>query len=566
MSDPIVILGPEQSRLDAGLADGGLPPLPGVRSYCVFRASRDTKPDGLGYTYHHHVDMAAWKGKLYVGWNTCLKDEDLWPSRELLSVSEDGVAWSDAIEMFPQGISTPLRMYFYLASNGRMLILAGLRPDEGETVEDNKHGLVVRELHADHTLGDVFTLQPQGAITRGPMFDQSGDVGFVEACRALLNDTVYLEQQDRGKLLGDRAMKWHEAKHWPGGVLPGTKEGEENVKWTFGKALSFFHRPDGAIVGVSKMGWTVVSTDEGQTWSAPTVPPTLVTGKAKVFAQNHRDGSISLANNPSTSQRYPLTIVRSRDGIHFDGMRIIQGELPRQRYEGRFRSIGPQYTRGLSRWSDDGSRDEPCTWLVYSMNKEDIWVSRVPLPIVPDVAAGEVAREWNVYQPKWASVSRGGEELRVSCADPYDYASVSRVFGSCRQATIDLKLTIQSLPREVIGIDLHSTFGSSRPVQIAFAPNGTIELNEQHAGHFKPGAPVSIRVEVDLDSQRVLIAVDEDSPVTQLPTFGSAPDISRLTFRTGSYRNVGGKHPVGAGTDRPVEAIALILHQCDIQF
>ncbi len=543
MSDPIVILGPEQSRFDATLADGGLPPLSGVQSYCVFRASRDTKPDTLGYTYHHHVDMAAWKGKLYVGWNTCLKDEDLWPSRELLSVSDDGVSWSDPIEMFPQGASTPLRMYFFLAPNGRMLMIAGLRPDEGETIEDNKRGLVVRELRADHALGEVYTLQPLGIVTRGesrrlngPMFETSGDAGFIEACRALLADRVYLEQQDRGRLLlGDRAMKWHDAANWPGGVLPGTKEGEENVKWTFGKALSFFDRPpntntSAATVGLCKMGWTTVSTDGGNTWSAPVVPPTLITGKAKVFAQNHPDGSISLTYNPSTSQRWPLVIVRSRDGVNFDGMRIVQGELPRQRYEGRFRSIGPQYVRGLSKWSDDRSRNEPCTWLVYSMNKEDIWVSRVPLPIEPDDAG-----QWNIYQPKWASVRVERGAVLMSCADPFDYASVTRVLGLRSRCDVSIELTVEALPREQISIDLHSPFGPDGPIRAVLTADGAITLNELPAGRFEIGKRFTLDMSV-------------------------ARDVHRLTIRTGAFRNVGGKSPVDPGADVPATPIRLTLH------
>jgi hypothetical protein len=96
-------------------------------------------------------------------------------------------------------------------------------------------------------------------------------------------------------------------------------------------------------------------------------------------------------------------------------------------------------------------------------------------------------------------------------------------------------------------------------------PNGAIELNEQHAGQFTTGAPVALHLELDLDSQRVLLSVDEDSPVTQLPAFGAATDVSRLTFRTGSYRNLGGKHPVAPGTDRPTEKIAFKLHACVVR-
>jgi len=110
-TDPILIDGPEQSLVDTRLPDGGLPPLPGVQSWCVFRATKDAPQlaDGNGWTYHHHVDLAAWRGRLYLAWNSCEKDEDIWPSRELLATSVDGATWSQPIELFPQGISTPLR-------------------------------------------------------------------------------------------------------------------------------------------------------------------------------------------------------------------------------------------------------------------------------------------------------------------------------------------------------------------------------------------------------------------------------------------------------------------------
>src|SRR4051812_14509977 len=252
--DPLdlIIEGPEQSLLNPALPDGGLPPAVGVHSFCVFRASRDVPElaDQKGWTYHHHVDMACWHGRLYVGWNSCQRDEDVWPSRELYSTSIDGANWTDPAELFPQGISTPLRMYFFFASNGRMLAIAGLRTDQSDTDEDKKGALVVRGIRDDHTLAEVFTLQVFNvdAQRRPPMFDQSSDAAFVKACRELLADRVYLEQQDRGRLLGARRMKWHDPSAWPGGKVPGDSE-----KWVAGKSYSFFERPDGVLVGVSKM-------------------------------------------------------------------------------------------------------------------------------------------------------------------------------------------------------------------------------------------------------------------------------------------------------------------------
>ena len=267
LSPLLVIEGLEQSHVDPALADAGLPPVVGVQSRCVFRASKDATQlsDGRGWTYHHHVDMAAWRGRLYVGWNSCEKDEDTWPSRELISTSTDGRHWSEPAEMFPQGVSTPLRMYFFHAKSDRMLVIAGLRTSTDDTDEDTKGGLVVREISPDHQLGEIFTLRKVGSPkTAPPMFETSRDNGFIQACRELLADNVFLEQQDRGRLLGERRMKWHEASAWPAGSVPG-----DDQKWVAGKAYSFFRRDDGAIIGISKMGWTTISLDGGKTWEQP---------------------------------------------------------------------------------------------------------------------------------------------------------------------------------------------------------------------------------------------------------------------------------------------------------
>jgi hypothetical protein len=508
---PIIIEGPEQSRLDPERADGGLPPVVGVQSFQVFRASRDVPElsDGRGWTYHHHVDMACWKGQLYVAWNSCERDEDVWPSRELYATSDDGRSWTEPAELFPQGVSTPLRMYFYLASNGRMLAIAGARLDTTNTEEDRKGPLVVREIRGDHTLGEVHTLQGSGEQTP---FDRSHDADFVAACRQLLADTVYLEQQDRGKLLGDRRMKWHDAAAWPAGSVPG-----DDQKWVAGKAYSFFRNKAGLLVGVSKMGWTTTSTDDGATWSQPSVPPTLITGKAKVWAQRTSDGRYALVYNPSRKHRYPLIIVTSDDGVHFRDMRLVQGELPIQRYQGVFRSIGPQYVRGISHWSDDGSRGgEGAMWLVYSMSKEDIWVSRVPLPVRADVTPEQESSAWNIYCPRWSSVIAEGSEVRLEDRDPYDYTVATRIFP----AMTDARVTFDVLAEQAAGLLDVDVLDASDPVPVA-----RLSIMPDEAGAWRT---------YEIAAER----------------------LHRITFRTGPARGVGGTHPVSVGTDRPTKPTA----------
>jgi hypothetical protein len=535
----ITILGPEQSRVDESLSDAGLPPVAGAKSYCVFRASRDVPEmtDGVGYTYHHHVDMACWRGRLYVGWNSCQRDEDVWPARELYSTSTDGVDWSLPRELFPQGTSTALRMYFYHAPNGRMLAIAGLRGGTEKTNEDTKSALVVREICADHTLGEVFTLQrPRGDVKRPPMFDTSRDEQFVKACRLLLADNVFLEQQDRGRLLGERRMKWHDAAAWPGGKVPG-----DNDKWVAGKAFSFFRRRDGALVGVSKMGWTTISFDDGNTWQQPAVPPTLVTGKAKVWSQRTNDGRYALVYNPSRRNRFPLAIVSSDDGVSFRDMRIVQGELPIQRYAGADRSIGPQYVRGISHWADDGSRGgERAMWLAYSMNKEDIWVSSVPLPVVADDTRSEISGfdGWNVYQPKWSRIESTGDSLYLENRDPYDYPTAAHILPPGRGITISFDVVSLQAGWCPIEIDL---VAKTSLATLSIVKTGRFEIRISFEG-------------------RTLNAAIDGSPIV-LPFQSDRYDepLNRICLRAGAGRNIGGKKPVEPGTDRPRDPVAFTI-------
>jgi hypothetical protein len=381
-ADPIVIEGPEQASVDLNLPNGGLELARGVANVQVFRASRGAAAlaDGKGWTYHHHVDLAAWKGRLYLAWNTTEKDEDVWPSRELYSTSADGFSWSPPRELFPMGTSTGSRMYFFRAPNGRMLAIAGLRTMQEQMTERKKGALVVREIFADHALGAVHVLRPPAdpATAKSlPPYQDAADKQFVAACEQLLANKPFLEQADYGYLLGDDArMKWHDIENWPADE-PSRAEFNR-----FGKAMAFYHRKDGALVAVMKWGWVLVSRDEGETWSAPVRPPTFVSGMAKAWPQRTGDGRYAIAYNPDLQRRYPLVVVHGDDGQTFRDMRVLHGDVPPLRYPGLYKSPGPQYVRGISEWSSDGSFADArrAMWVCYSVNKEDIWVSRVPAP------------------------------------------------------------------------------------------------------------------------------------------------------------------------------------------
>jgi hypothetical protein len=381
INDPteiIRIVAPELKNLNFDLSTGGLKVASGLETYLVIRSNREHPElaEGLGWTYQHHPDIAVWHGRLFVGWNSCQMDEDTWPSRELISSSVNGKDWTKPTEMFPQGVSTPLRMYFYLSPNRRMLLIAGLRKNQERTKERDKNSLVVREILADHSLGNIFTLKsPDEFTSKYPLpYDKSPDKGFIEACKYLLSDNIYLQQQDYGNMVdAAKRMKWNNPENWSGNDE--LKKEAEN----FGKAMCFFERKDGALVGIGKKRWVTVSVDNGKTWAQPTQPQSLITGMGKVWGQRTSDGRYALIYNPDLTRRWPLVMLTSDDGITFYDPVALHGDLPQRRYEGLYKDAGLSYHRGLSKWNNDGSIKDDALWMVYSLNKEDIRVIRVPL-------------------------------------------------------------------------------------------------------------------------------------------------------------------------------------------
>jgi hypothetical protein len=116
-------------------------------------------------------------------------------------------------------------------------------------------------------------------------------------------------------------------------------------------------------------------------------------------------------------------------------MRVVHGERPPIRHAGLYKVSGPQYVRGVSEWSTDGSRkDDGAFWLAYSVGKEDIWVSRVPMPAKADA--------WNVYSPKLAPVTVKDGEIVIEDHDPFDYARASRVLDGRKH--VDVSFTVDA--------------------------------------------------------------------------------------------------------------------------
>jgi hypothetical protein len=530
-ADPITITGPEQSQIDESLPDGGLPPVPGVQNIQIFRATSDQQAatDGKGWTYNHHLDMAAWKGRLYAAWSSGERDEDVWPWREVYSTSANGVTWSPPAELFPQGVSNPLRMHFFLAPNGRMLAIAGLRRDETKLTDTNRDTLVVREISADYTLGPYYALLAPTSVTSPDFYTNSADKGFVEACDALLANRPFLEQQDYGALLGARRMKWHDTN-------------DKNTKL---KAMAFFHRKDGALVGICKNGWVTVSTNDGDSWSQPVIPPSLVTGTGKVWGQRTSDGRYALIYNPDKKNRYPLVMVTSDDGVTFGDMRVVHGELPPQRYVGEHKNVGPQYVRGISEWSNDGTWKDNAMWVVYSVNKEDIWASRIPLTTIPDT--------WNTYSPLWAPVSVTKDGVNLTDRDPNDYCRAVRLFPPKEKVTVSFDVTGTKNGDAPLVVTLFSGACSRSAPTWGLAAKGFL------------GDKLSCRIEADATKHRYSLYLRNKPLATNVPLTDSVTNFTGVSFSTGPARPVIDRATSSVTNDVPLKLTTYTIQRLTIR-
>ncbi|MCC8154545.1 MAG: exo-alpha-sialidase, partial [Tannerellaceae bacterium] len=475
--------------------DGGLRYLIGTENIQVVRANR-TNPDeadGFGFTYNHAPNLTYWNETFFLQYLSGAVNEHEPPVHTLLVTSKDGRNWNKPIQLFPPyeppvGVEIPegytgymmhQRMGFYTAPDGRLLTLAFYGHTE-QPFREGGIGRVVREIYKDGTLGPIYFIRYSShtgwnqSNTSYPFYKESADAGFVAACDALLNDKV-------------KTLQWWDEDKGLDGFY--TLKDTTNIL----EAFSYYHRKDGKLVGLWKKSYVTLSDDEGMTWSEKQIMPTLIMAGGKNWGQQTKDGRYAMVYNPIATQeyRYPLIGISSDDGILFDNMGVIHGEVPPRRFYGRWKDFGPNYTRGIT--EGEGVPPGNDMWVTYSVNKEDIWVSRVPLPlqvistekeIYDNFDAVETSGKlpgWNIYSPQWARVevvdfpSAKNKSLRLKDEDPYDYAKTIRIFEAAKKKQISFKLYVEEVAEAPLHVEINDRYGN-RPVRLILDTDNNVKV------------------------------------------------------------------------------------------
>lgn len=556
-------------------ADGGLRPAIGVHNIQVVRANRTQPPhaDALPHTYLHAPMLAWWHGRFYLDYLSAPVNEHDAPTDTSYTTSTDGLNWETPRLLFPaitladgaRGVMHQ-RASFYVAPGDRLLATGfhgkAPSPNDGSGI-----GRVVREIRADGTLGPIYFIRVnthagwKEADLPYRSYRTSPDAGFVAACDALLQDRRATTQ-------------WWEEDRSTDGYYDLTL-----------KAISTMRRPDGALVAVAKDAQHALSTDQGKTWQRLGYVPGLPVNSSKYWLQQTSDKRYAMALNPTNRLRHPLALATSDDAMAFGNMVVVHGELPPQRFPGKFKNLGPQYVRGIS--EGNGVPPDGALWLAYSVNKEDIWVARVPVP-VQSVATGDRVADnfegqavgtppasWNIYSPAWAparvvdSGAPAGRALELRDEDPCDYSRAIRVFP----ATRGLKFTCKVMPRQTNGrleIDLLTANGG-RPFRLAFTEAGRIEANHEglwtDAGPYEAGKWIILSVSLPNSptADRADVLVDGKSTLPRALVLAEPfSTVERVSFRTGTYRDrTDGGHEIPGG-DVKAPLTAFLIDDVDV--
>ena len=531
--------------------DGGLSPVVGVHSIQTMRGE-------TGWLYNHQPMMAYWNGKFYMHYLTDPRSEHEPPGKTMMQTSVDGYTWTAPVELFPEynvpdGMTKPAwpgvvskdlkaimhqRVGWYVSKQGKLIatgnysyaVTAKDDPNDGNGI-----GRVVREIKADGSFGPIYFIYYNHGFneknTDYPYYKKAKDKAFVKACDEILANPMY-------------RMQWAEEADRGDQLLP--------LKTPY-KAFSGYTLPDGRKVGLWKHALTSMSYDGGNTWKEPVKRAHgFVNSNAKIWGQRLSDGTYATVYNPA-EYRWPLAISLSNDGLEYTTLNLVNGEVTPERHYGLYKSFGPQYTRGIL--EGNGTPPDNDLWVTYSNNKEDMWVSRIPVPVLTvatthantDFSQYQTLADmtdWNIYSPLWAPVALNGQWLTLSDKDPYDYAKVERVIPATKELKVAFDVKPMQNDHGQLNVEFLDDKGNmcARIVLDATA-NMKVKGGARYGGmvkNYEPGKVYHVEAMLSVDGHTGTYFVNGKKAASRM--FDTPVEhITRIVFRTGDlfdYPNI----------------------------
>lgn len=550
--DTVKYIGKTLSNVD--YHHGQLTAAVGVHNIQTMRANRADK-GVTSWTYNHAPMLAYWNNTFYLEYLSNPIGEHQGAGRTLLQTSNNGYNWSFPVEVFPvyqvpngfvkEGKKDTAnnsfavmhqRIGFYTSTSNRLFalgyygIVLGKKDDPND---GNGIGRVIREINKDGSFGAIYFLRYNHNFndknTSYPFYKSSTDKGFIKACEEILATPLLMQQ-----------MVEEADRNDP--LIP--------LKKDF-KAFNYYHLANGNVVGLWKYALTSISKDEGKTWQYnPTRAPGFVNANAKIWGQKTSDGKYATVYNPSEF-RWPLAVSVSNDGLKYNNLLLVNGEISSMRYGGAYKSYGPQYVRGIQEM--DGKPKDGNMWVTYSMNKEDMWVSKIPVPVkdkvnteVNDVFASmkndTELNEWNLFSPVLCRTQietiNGNKVLALHDADVFDYAKAERVFPTAIQKQIEFSITPAQQNFGTLEIELVNAKGTPT-LRIILDSLGNILTKQGYRnkslGKYNAHQMVVFTIELNTATRFYTVSINGAKPTNNI-CFAPVESVEKLVFRTGITR------------------------------
>jgi hypothetical protein len=184
-------------------------------------------------------------------------------------------------------------------------------------------------------------------------------------------------------------------------------------------------------------------------------------------------------------------------------------------------------------------------WVTYSMNKEDMWVSKIPVPVKEKETKHlnenfdntNAINSWNIYSPVWCRV-KNEKSLDLYDADPFDYAKAERIFPNSKRVTVEFSVIPGQNDFGSLEIELVDAKGTPC-LRVMFDSSGTILTKQGYRnkslGKYKTGAKVELKIELNTTTRFYTVSINGGQPNNNL-CFAPVESVERIVFRTGSTR------------------------------
>ncbi len=386
----------------------GFPVLAGVEHFEVMRVRPETG------TYSHHPHILHDGRRFHATWSNHLCQEDGPGQRVLHATSADGRRWSAPAECFPPlgpveaaygGWNLVLTANGLHLLDGRVVAVAGINAcgdghDRASRVHGSRpcHGNVARSIGADGSLGPLFMLHgdPPPAVeghahgiagADDPRF--AGIAARLTALRHRPDNCPSWSFRPSGPGLEDYAVGTGNWKSFGHTMLAADGhrvcEPTSYRRASDGKAVRLFRdlRRSGRL-------YASVFDETARNWS-PIRPTGIPDAASRSAAGTLPDGSAYVIGNLTWGaiegrrrRRDPLVLAVSRDGITFDRAWALRSGAPPVRHTrppaGAPRTI--KLGKGPGFQYPHATVVGKALWVIYSVGKEDVAVTCVPLKAV----------------------------------------------------------------------------------------------------------------------------------------------------------------------------------------